>query len=361
MIGPNSAPTTSAASDSKRETSKVAEATTPLQPTIVMPTKAAQSPQDTLQWLDTLGPEIQRIKLSTIAKSDNILIVGNKGTGKTTILRTLLSVREDAERIAIDPHDKPEKWGCKTVGGGRNYVQILHALQRIQDAMTARFEQMFKGEIEENAFPRRTLVGDEFRSTHTEIAKIVRLDKSLAGMMLPGDVLLSRASEGRKVGEALCIVAHNDTVEALGIQGNADMKTCFDYIVFMGALIETRAKYHGCPEDYRNAAMALDRPAVVWNPDRNNWYVLDYDILPVLEEPTKTAVRPSDEIDVAAIPQQNQADGDAQQQTDGRTKAEEMARVAKAAGVKRETLREMLSAAKLKISNDRISEIWNEE
>jgi len=52
---------------------------------------------------------------------------------------------------------------------------------------------------------------------------------------------------------------------------------------FLGALVSTRARFHGCPPEIIAAATKAERPAVVWHPERNNWYVLEYDLRPVRE------------------------------------------------------------------------------
>lgn len=244
-------------------------------------------------WMDALDfdgamePSVQRVKLSTIALSDNILIVGPKGSGKTTMLLTLVQPRmhRGEECIALDPHAKPGKWSnAKVIGGGRAYGAIARAFLVMHAAMDARFKQLSAGVLDEGEFPRRTLVGDEFRSIHDEVRKL-----RLSNIPLPGDLLLSRISEGRKVGECAAIVCHNDTVVALGFEGNSDLKGCFDWIIYLAALIDTRAKGHGCPEPIRQAALAMNRPAVAWLPEKNQWFCLDFDLVPVFP-PKREAV-----------------------------------------------------------------------
>ena len=227
---------------------------------------------DASAWLQDALPVVQSIKLSTLADADNILVAGPKGSGKTTLLRTLLSVRADASCIALDPHASPGKWSCMCIGGGLEWQQIDAAMQKMQRDMQARFKQLASGEIREGEFPRRSYVGDEFLSIVQELGK-----------ERAGKALISRLTQGRKVGECILIAAQNDTVESLGIQGNADLKGCFDYIAFLGSLVSTRAKYHGCPPDIIEAAQKAERVGVVWHPERNNWYVLLQDLEPVRE------------------------------------------------------------------------------
>ena len=235
---------------------------------------------------------VQTIRLSTLAQSDNILVVGQKGAGKTTLLRKIVAKRRDRgeQLIALDPHAAPGKWPCTTVGGGRDYEGIATALVQIALDMNTRFKQLARGEIAEGAFPRRATVSDEYRSIANELnGKGETIDA--------GNFLLSRISEGRKVGECALVACHNDTAAALGISGNTDMKTCFDYIVYMGALVDSNRTYKA-PVDIKKAAKALEYPAIAWHPERNNWYVLEDDISKdeinageTIELPSKSAER----------------------------------------------------------------------
>jgi hypothetical protein len=221
-------------------------------------------------WFDDTPPQTQRIKLSTVALADNVLVVGQKNAGKTTLLKKIVMQRKHEECTALDPHTKPNKWPCKTVGAGRDYAAIGVSLRQITWLMDKRFKQLGLGEIDEGQFPRRSVVSDEYRSIADEL-------NGKSGTVDAGKLLLSRISEGRKVGECALVACHNDTVEALGIQGNADMKTCFDYIIYMGALVDSN-RTNKAPQDVKDAARQLERPAIAWHPERNNWYVLDDDL-----------------------------------------------------------------------------------
>lgn len=221
------------------------------------------------------SPALQTIKLSTLVDAQNILVCGPKGSGKTTVLRTLVAKRK-GEIIALDPHNSPGKWSGITIGGGLEWSAIDAAMQKMQRDMQQRFKELNAGHLKEGEFPLRSYVGDEFLAIAQELDG--KSDKAHAGKLL-----ISRITQGRKVNECILVAAQSDTVEALGIQGNADLKACFDYLIFLGGLIETRAKYHSCPEYVRQAALKSDRPAVVWHPERNNWYLLVYDLEPVRE------------------------------------------------------------------------------
>ena len=216
------------------------------------------------------------LRLSHIARVDNVLVAGPKGSGKTTILRTILTTRTNEEMIAIDPHASPGKWPCKVIGAGLNWGAIGRGLEKMRIDMGYRFRQLARGEIKEGQFPRRSYVGDEFLSIAGEL-------DGKEGRENAGKALISRLTQGRKVGECVLIASQNDTVEALGIKGNADLKGCFDYIIFLGSLVSTRADFHGCPRDMIGEASKAERPGVVWNTNNNTWFMLVYDI-PVVKE-----------------------------------------------------------------------------
>ena len=221
---------------------------------------------------------VPQMKFSTIADapgSINVLIAGPKGSGKTTVLRTIIT-RRTGEMVALDPHNSPGKWPCAVVGGGLNWIAIDRALRAMSTNMQRRFVQLNSGEIGEGQFAQRLSVGDEFLSISQEL-------NGRDGKAQAGKLLIERLVNGRKVGECVMVASQNDTVEALGIQGNADLKGCFDYIMFLGALVSTRAKFHGCPATIIETATRQSRVGVVWFTERNQWSVLDYDLKPVLE------------------------------------------------------------------------------
>lgn len=221
-------------------------------------------------------PNMPTINLSDVAKADNVLVAGPKGSGKTTVLRTMLTVRTSEEMVALDPHASPGKWPCVVIGAGLEWDHISRGLRKMKTEMGLRFKQLARGEIKEGEFPRRSYVGDEFLSIVQELDGKDSRENA-------GKALISRITQGRKVGECILIASQNDTVEALGIKGNADLKGCFDYIIFLGSLVSTRANYHGCPRDVIAEAVKVERPAVVWNTNSNTWFLLVYDMKIVLE------------------------------------------------------------------------------
>lgn len=238
----------------------------PMQPAVA-PT---QSTGWGVGWGATVAPQVQTVRLSTLAHSDNILVVGQKGAGKTTLLRKIIAARSTEELLALDPHAQPGKWPCVVIGAGRDYAAIGNALTQIERDMDTRFKQLARGEILEGQFPRRSVVTDEYRSIADKLnGKGATVDA--------GSLLLNRISEGRKVGECALVACHNDTTEALGISGNSDMKTCFDWIVYMGGLVDSQ-RTQKCPPEIKAEARKRERPAVAWLTEKNQWFVVEDDL-----------------------------------------------------------------------------------
>ena len=258
---------------------KVVEPVSPLKAPTVKPTPAAIVPMAKSD-VGLLAPPML-IKLSDIADDPapiNIMIIGNKGAGKTTLLRTLVHRRSDIldEIIAVDPHSSPGKWEGRVVGGGLAWDAIGAELTTMNTAMQQRFVDLAAGVRKEMCFPQRLVIGDEFPAIAAEL-------DGKQGRVNAAKILAGRITQGRKVCEIIFIAAQSDDVESLGLQGQGALRTCFDVIVFLGATVGVRAKYHGCPPATMTAAQLMARPAVVWYPDRNVWGLLRFDLAPVKE------------------------------------------------------------------------------
>lgn len=206
------------------------------------------------------------LTLDALADADNILVVGPKGSGKTTLLRALLAQRTGSH-CALDPHNHPGKWPCSVVGGGLDFDAIDTYLQAVDGRLTGRYQAMNRGVVEH---PRLSLVADEWRAIAHALP-----DARRAGVLRPGAArtMLKLITQGRKV--RLCFIGagHADTVEALGIAGEGDLRTCFDWIIYLGALAVRRL-----PE-----ARAQERPAVAYSPERDEYILLA--LPPVRERP----------------------------------------------------------------------------
>lgn len=203
------------------------------------------------------------LRLHDIATADNILIVGPKGTGKTTLLRALIRLRH-GEHKALDPHNEPSKWPCDVIGGGRDFAAIDSLLQGGYHGLNLRYRKLNAGQARQGSFLRHTLVGDEWRAISQELpgerAKDGQPARYSAGAIL-GKIL----TEGRKV--SLCVLAasHNDTIAGIGLAGDMAVLTCFDWIIYLGALAVRK----------QPAAAKQQYPAVAYDPERDAYALLD--------------------------------------------------------------------------------------
>lgn len=225
-------------------------------------------------------PGMAQVRLSEIANLDNIWVVGPKGTGKTTTLRKLIALRR-GQHIAIDPHSTPGKWGSATViGGGRDFPAIDLQIDKMIGMMDQRYKAQAAGTVTEEQCKaaRRTLVGDEWRSIRKNLpgAKATR-DKEATPSA--AERLLDIISEGRKAGICALTASHADTAESMGVSGEKDILRCFDVIIYLG----------GMATKYRPEASVMERPALLYDPEREVWAQLIIDG-PVIEAPAPAAL-----------------------------------------------------------------------
>ena len=161
--------------------------------------------------LKTVAPEptIPAL-LDELENEQAILVVGAKGSGKTTVLRWLLHGMTNA--VVFDPHNAPSKWGkCHVIGGGRNYQAIEMNLCQIERFMDKRFKQMDSGEVVEGEFKPLWVCIDEGRSI---------MLKTASG----GEVFKTLLTEARKVAINIILANHSSLVGALGLEGASDLK-----------------------------------------------------------------------------------------------------------------------------------------
>jgi len=170
------------------------------------------------------------ITVGELARSPNLLIVGNRGSGKTTLLQALLAERHERCYV-LDPHAHPEKWpaNATVIGGGRRFAAIYAALLRAKSELDARAKRL--NEDQHARFIPLTLASDEWGAVVGEISPGKDEEP-------PGRVTLSLLKEGRKFKLNFIGCAHGDTAESLGCKGDtAAFRASFDWFIYCGAFV----------------------------------------------------------------------------------------------------------------------------
>ena len=153
---------------------------------------------------------------------ENILVVGAKGTGKTSLLQHLEAQRtHNSQIIVLDSHAQPAQWQGHVVGLGRAYQNIKRTMIALNHRLNKRYQEWAKGKT-------------NFQPIHTFIDEFTLLPKVLKGIGYDIQAYSVPAlTEGRKVNIHCIWGIHSDRVKAMGLEGAGDLKECFDAVVYL--------------------------------------------------------------------------------------------------------------------------------
>jgi ABC-type dipeptide/oligopeptide/nickel transport system ATPase component len=150
--------------------------------------------------------------IESALKKPHLMILGETGSGKSTICKYLVS-QVNAPCLIIDPHAAPTDWvGFSVVGSGRNYEAIGSEFERLSELMQARYEARDKGQLE---FQPLIVIIDEFPAIASALGRNAT------------DTVKLLAREARKVQIRLCILSQGAEVKTLGIDGEGSIRECF--------------------------------------------------------------------------------------------------------------------------------------
>jgi len=198
-------------------------------------------------------------------KFPNVVIMGEPGSGKTSLAEYLGVVLKANKRYAIHPHAKPTDFGGfnKVWGGGRNYGSpddealtwqeitsgnvrptISQVLQSLLVLMNERYEKYYNGET---TFDAVDVYIDELPSI------VSNLGKKFIASILPQLLM-----ECRKVGIRLWLLVQGAQVRMLGLEGMSDLREGITFIR-LGRL----AVKHPKDKAQREFLQSMRRPCLV--------------------------------------------------------------------------------------------------
>jgi len=187
--------------------------------------KAQQAIQPPIQ--SALKPLMHELQ-----NADNILVVGAKGTGKTSLLQHIEHIRRQYGKIIVlDSHAQPSQWQGDVIGIGRQYETIKTAMVNLTNRLHGRYQRWAKGE-------------STFEPIHTFIDEFTLLPDALK--QADYDVQqysIPALTEGRKVRMNCIWGIHSDRVKAMGLEGKGDIKECFDAVVYLKHNAQTDERY----------------------------------------------------------------------------------------------------------------------
>lgn len=170
-------------------------------------------------------------------KFPNVIIMGEPGSGKTSLAEYLGVVLKANKRYAVHPHAKPGDFaGFNAVlGGGRNYGKpddeevawadiesgkvkptIAQALKALLVLMNERYKRYYQGDT---AFDDVDVYIDELPSI------VSNLGKKFFASIMPQLLM-----ECRKVGIRLWLLAQGSQVRMLGLEGMSDLREGITFI-----------------------------------------------------------------------------------------------------------------------------------
>jgi hypothetical protein len=169
---------------------------------------AATAPAPVLPW--------KQWRLQAV-QAHHLLIIGNTDSGKTTLVRALLTGKRGTILI-IDPKNRPGKWGDITALGlddDAEYTRIDQALQMVLAELRQRQKALNHGST---TFPSLTVVVDEAPDVADECMAFPTLFKRVG-------------SVGRELHISLIVLSQRSTVRPLGIEGDGQARDNFTKIL----------------------------------------------------------------------------------------------------------------------------------
>jgi len=179
--------------------------------------KSASKEIEKLGQLDTVTT-LNQLAINT----GHILISGETGSGKSTLVKSLMTKRTDHRVVVLDNHLKYGEWS-----GYRTYSDVETICTVIRNSWKMMEKRKEQARMQEVTFEPITLIIDE-------VPVIVDYDKDALHYMS------KLIREGRKYGIFVCLIAQDTQVKTLGIEGQSQLLKNFKYQFKLGTLADKR-------------------------------------------------------------------------------------------------------------------------
>lgn len=161
-----------------------------------------------------LPPQIEPVPIESASDATHLAIVAETGAGKSTLVQYLAG-RLGGQIAVYDSDAKPEEWqGLDVIGRAGNFRAIAAAMRLDLKELQRRTELRGQGlDVGESI----NLICEEYSTVRDELKEN---DKDNT----PNDWLKKLLRRGRKYGIRVILVSQQFSVEALGIQGQGDLR-----------------------------------------------------------------------------------------------------------------------------------------
>ncbi len=172
---------------------------------------------ETTAVISSLEPEGIITDLIRAIEGKHVLIVGDTGTGKSTIAQWL-AYQVGGEITVYDPDASPEEWaGLNVVGRKGNFSAIASSMTDDLEELQRRIELRGEGGDKALAGLDSIIIAEEFPLLVSEVE-------------IASEWLIKHGNRGRKPKRFIVALSQDDSVAALGIEGQGNARKNFRFV-----------------------------------------------------------------------------------------------------------------------------------